>query len=590
MGWTVQYKSLAGYDCRVDINGGGTEIVGSVNPVVIEEDNDESLLSVIRSKSGYLNLVEQTAHELDDLIPTSVTSHKVRVYYRGVLVFTGFMQPQTFEDKYEPVPRVLSFPIVSPLGIAKSFDMPTFDPPRAVSLASLLADVLDTLRTAGADYLNVYWPKLSVGLDSTINSLVVCPFNGDHTPTPVSPALFEPKDCEWFIENLCNAFGWMVHETPHELIFSMYDHDGDYYTCGADNVRTLTNVSECTFDGSDTFDLDDYLTPADKNGKTSRIMPVRTVEFSYEGEYKKSAAFDFEHLTYNTYIINNNAVVAWLRSNTPELTGSVLSYSNVFDNNGRLVNEAVNPASCGTKLEQQECILVNLPNSTIHTNELFTVKFYERPTGSDFRISYSTRWADNVMYLDSNPEVRHKRLAYKVKIGDLYYQGGGQWSSSVPVASVLDEITNAPDGFPVEIIFSEGASDSGSDVVRTIAVDNLRLEESEGLFSEYRVYQKQTDKHGTAGGIGIGTIGLSQAFTCYRKSSNMIGSNVVSTKFTTYPYLREPRTRLCLRFKINQMLSYQSYLRHAVFSNESWRLISVRLDTWNDEAELTMQR
>ena len=590
MGWTISYKSFKGYDCRVDINGGGTAVVGTVDPVVIEEESDESLLSVVRSKSGYLNLVERTAHELDDLIPTSVTSHRVRVYYNNNLVFTGFMQPQTFASKYEPAPRTLSFPIVSPLGIAESFDLTEINPPEAVTLASLLADVVGKLRTAGADYLYVYWPKLSVGLDSTISSLVACPFNNDHSPAPVSPGLFEPKDCMWFLTNLCNAFGWILHETAHELIFSMYDHDGDYYTCSVTNLATLTNVSETTFDGDDTFALGDYLTPADSHGNTTRVMPVKTVEFSYDGEYNKTSAFQFDHLTYNTYQKENNLYIAWLRSYTPELTGSALDFMNVFDGTGKLVNEAVTAVSCGTYSDQKECILINLPNSTIHTGELFTLKFYERPTGDSFKISYSMRWADIPLYLDSDSNVPHKHLAYIVKIGDQYYQGGGVWGSTRPNPSVFQyAIENVPDGFPVEIIFSETQADANA--VRLLAMDSIQLEEPDGLYSDYRVYHGDTDKHGTAGGTGIGTATVDQAFTCYRKNSNMIGTTALdfNSKFTTYPYLREPRTRLQLCFKIDQMLSYQAYLKYATFDSESWRIISMKLDTWNDEVELTMQ-
>ena len=70
--WTIPFKSLNGTNCRIDIydegwSGAVTELstanantpgVAAADPFYYEENNDESLLEVIRYRTGYINLVE----------------------------------------------------------------------------------------------------------------------------------------------------------------------------------------------------------------------------------------------------------------------------------------------------------------------------------------------------------------------------------------------------------------------------------------------------------------------------------------------------------------------------------------------------
>ena len=45
-----------------------------------------------------------------------------------------------------------------------------------------------------------------------------------------SPSVFiAPRSYMTLLDALCKAYGWILHDTPNELIFSMFDHRGKYW-------------------------------------------------------------------------------------------------------------------------------------------------------------------------------------------------------------------------------------------------------------------------------------------------------------------------------------------------------------------------
>ena len=601
--YTIPFKSLTGNACSIDIYDDAytgtavTTLTGAPQPITFDEDDDDDLLTVVRSKTGYLNLIETTAGELDGVYPTTNTSRKVMAYYNGMLIFTGFIQAQSFQNKWVPSPRQVSLPIISPLGLLDSIDMPIYNPPSMKALNVLLADVVDLLNGMGAGFTSVVWPKMDVLISATVSSLTACPFSPDHDPAYANTPLFAPNTAGWFIEALCNAFGWMVHETPTELVFSKFDHTGKYMSCNVTNLRTLEGAAELGFDGSSQVALTDYVTPADGDGEVSTVMPKELVELSFDGEYVKSTRFDFSHLTFQAWEADHNQYVAWLRSETPELTGNELTYKNYFDNAGKLTQQAVTACSCGSASEQTECILVNLPNSTVHSTELFTIKFFERPTAKDIQFKCDFNWGDIILNLGTDEEVNHKALGIKVKVGSQYYHGNGTWSTSEPnpfgIATNPDgiswDITDTPAGMPIEVSFYEiTATTSGR--VPLIAVVNPELVEMPMVFSEYRIRQRDTDKIGVSNGYGIGTATVGMGLNCYRYGSNQIGSTLQSPRFTNYTYLLYSQERLRIRFRRIYALSYWWYIVYATFVSHQWRVIGISQNPYDDEYEIILHR
>jgi len=602
MGWTINFVSLNGTTCRAEINGGGTQILGAANPVTIEEDDSDDLLEVVRYKTGYLNVIEETNGQLDELIPTTNTSHKVKIWYGNDLIFVGFMQAQTFENTWESAPRQMSFPIMSPLGLLADTKMNMYNPPREVALSELMADVVDALNGMGAEYDTVVWPKLAstyLGnlLNNTISSLVYCPFNEQHDASLASlnDGLFEPLNCQNFIDGFCNAFGLIVHDTPTGIVFSKFDHITDYLKCTAANLRTLTDVTTDTINGGTESALTDRATPCDDDGRESIVMPCEEVKVEYDGEYIESAELDFNHLTYNGQGSYSNMRTAWLESHTPELTGEHLLANNLFNSsNGRLTLEGATACSYGNVSKQQEGILVNLPNNTILISEIFTVKFYNRPTGNAMRLTFDVQWGTTIA--DLGNEGDHKNVGVVVKVGDLYYHGQGSWTTTqANPFTYIDsnnqfvwEITAVPDGMPIEVAFYQ-ASSQGSDPVQLIALNNIKLEDIPSLYSKYLVYKRDYDIFRVANGNGIGTQSVSRSISTNRMNSNQIGHTIVDG-ITAYRYMLISQRRLQIQFKRTDTMPYWMYMCYMTFMSQQWRVISISQYPWDDYVVITMHR
>lgn len=602
MGWTINFVSLNGTACRAEINGGGTQILGAANPVTIEEDDSDDLLEVVRYKTGYLNVIEEINGQLDGLIPTTNTSHKVKIWYGNDLIFVGFMQAQTFENTWEIAPRQMSFPIMSPLGLLADTKMNMYNPPREVALSELMADVVDALNGMGAEYDTVVWPKLAstyLGnlLNNKISSLVYCPFNEQHDASLASynDGLFEPLTCQDFIEGFCNAFGLIVHDTPTGIVFSKFDHINDYLKCTAANLRTLTGVTTDTINGGTESALTDRATPCDDDGSDSIVIPCEEVKVEYEGEYVESAELDFSHLTYNGQGSYSNMRTAWLESNTPELTGEHLLANNLFNgSNGRLTLEGATACSYGNVSKQQEGILVNLPNNTILNSEIFTVKFYNRPTGNAMRLTFDVQWGNTIA--DLGNEGDHKNVGVVVKVGNLYYQGQENWvTTQQNPFTYIDsnyqfvwEITDVPDGMPIEVSFCQTTS-QGSDPVQLIALNNIKLEEIPSLYSKYLVYKRDYDIFRLNNGYGIGTQSVSRSISTNRKNSNQIGHTIVDG-ITNYRYMLISQRRLQIQFKRTDTMPYWMYMCYMTFMSQQWRVISISQYPWDDYVVITMHR
>lgn len=598
MGWTINFVSLNGTACRAEINGGGTQILGAANPVTIEEDDSDDLLEVVRYKTGYLNVIEETNGQLDGLIPTTNTSHKVKIWYGTDLIFVGFMQAQTFENTWESAPRQMSFPIMSPLGLLADTKMVTYNPPREVALSELMADVVDALNGMGAEYDTVVWPKLAstyLGnlLNNKISSLVYCPFNEQHDASLASfnDGLFKPLTCQDFIEGFCNAFGLIVHDTPTGIVFSKFDHVNDYLKCTAANLRTLTNVATDTTTGATLSALTDRATPCDNEGRDSIVMPCEEVKVDYDGEYVESAELDFNHLTYNSQSGYSNMRTAWLESHTPELTGEHLLANNLFNSsNGRLALAGANACNFGN-----EGILVNLPDSTLLDVKIFTVKFYNRPTGNAIRLTFNVQWGNTIADLGTE-NIAHKTIGVVVKVGDLYYHGQGSWTTTQPnpFAYILDgqftwNITNVPDGIPIEVSFYDSTDPLVSDPVQLIALTAINLKEMPTLYSKYLVYKRDYDIFRVANGNGIGTQSVSRSISTNRINSNQIGHTIVDG-ITTYRYMLISQRRLQIQFKRTDTMPYWMYMCYMTFMSQQWRIISISQYPWDDYVVITMHR
>ena len=232
-------------DCRIDIYEEGYSddpIVlsptnadapgyAASNPFVYEESNTEDLMEVVRTKTGYINLVELQQDALYELFPQTNTEHMVKVYRGTALIFVGFLQAQSFDNEYKPCPRLISIPVACALSVAYGIRFEPTSNPSYRTLASVLKEAIDTI-DAGIE--KVIFPDYILSeteriLSLRINTLAYCPFNDDYNIYVGSlETLYSPDLVSDFIENLCHCFGLTAHTNGSYIVFAKYDYDANY--------------------------------------------------------------------------------------------------------------------------------------------------------------------------------------------------------------------------------------------------------------------------------------------------------------------------------------------------------------------------
>lgn len=625
--WRLQFKSLNNTGCLVNIyedgytsssadttktgadvpfavESGVTELTGAAVPFEYEEDDDENLLTPVRFKTGYINVIETEAGELNDLAPQTNTIHYVEVFYGSEVAFSGFMQAQTFENDWGPSPREMSYPIVSPLGLLDEMTFSVINPPKFVSLNFLMAEVFGTLRTLTNNRLKyVVYPDRPVNY--VINSLIVSPFNDDYdmSLSGQNTDLFVGVTYKDFVDGLCNCFGCNVREISDTIIFSQFDYMGDYKRCEIVNLINLSGVT--TYEsGSLLLDLSDYFTLANNNGLESVVMPLEEIELGNDGEYIKNIEFNFNHLAYNGFSSQNNMSAAWLRSNTPELTGSHLLNSNGISQSGKVMYEGACACMMGDIKNQNYSILVNLPNETIISGELFTVKFFECPTSNDINIKIKCSYGETIatMQDEDSASGSHKRLSVTIKMGNYYYVNGS-WTTTVPSTGYTligqsIHVINKSFTQPLELIFKQAQS-TGENPSPLISVDEINISELQyESYHELRTNISKTDKYKLENGYGKGKDSISQLFTDLRLNSNTLfgGSFPAYHHYTNFRYMLLAQNRLKIQFKYNNTEFFDTFylclfeFMTTIYNGWRWRIIAVDFDPRNDEYTLTLHR
>lgn len=219
-------ETKTGADVPFDVETGVTELIGTADPFTFEEDDSDSLLDFIRTKTGYINVVEQNVGDLDGLMPTNKTSHYVEAYYGSQKVFVGYLQPQTFDNDWAAGPLERSFPFTSPLGLLTDFKFTPPSSPSLVTMGSLMAEIVNGLN---AGYTHVISPKPYNSSneaitnyfpwDGKIFSLSMCPYNANFGPLSQAADLYSPKTYKEFVEGICKCFGWLVHDDGTKIVF-----------------------------------------------------------------------------------------------------------------------------------------------------------------------------------------------------------------------------------------------------------------------------------------------------------------------------------------------------------------------------------
>lgn len=588
--WFINFKSLNGVSCTVNIYdndwppGVTLGLTGASDPFYFEEDKSSDLLNgVMRYRTGYIRVIEQAPYgSLDDIYPTSTFDRYVEVLYGGVLVFNGYIQVQDFSSELIPSPRVLQFPVISPLGLfdKRTFNNTMYMPPTMLTIGTLLNDAL------GGIYDYVILPKnygniqVTFSFSMNVSSLIVCPWNDDYHHSQRDGAYYNVMRGQTFaflIDAICKAFGWICHDTPEGLVFTAFDYEGVYCSFPVGHIGDFNYLVNLSISSS-AYNLTNYFTPCDANANEQTLLPDTGIEISYEGEPNTH-----EISLKRTYVPDVNGVVIM-----PSFVPSYQSYEEevslcnlvpVLSNDefsGNLLpltfdsSDKINVGQCCCAWNGEEGIMASIGSSYASGRELFWVRCYvrKRPNTS-YSFSYNMKGVKNGALL---------ALANYESDVDEYY-----------ITTDLDVTSDDYVQISFKYRFDNGDHPQLPNQALIFITDmTLHIYEDNEPYAEYR-YAPTDDKDiiPSTGNPSISS-SLTMPMSLYRLNSNLIGDVVYDEKITTYPYLFEPRKELTSKFRVVDIPDYPHACLYS-YLGKRWRIIAQQFRLRDDEFTLTME-
>lgn len=578
--WFITFKSYDGTNCRVNIYDNdwpaGVEMPlrGAADPFFYEEDDSDDLLNdVLRFRTGYIRIVEQTVGQLDDIYPTTRYERYVEFLYGGVLEFNGYIQVQDFSrtieslstDPNQPCARVVELPVISPMGLfgEQTFVVTPFNPPTTKTLGQLLDIVMDN-----GVYEKVTFPNITgTGFDKSIFSLVVCPFNTDYHHSMTNSymdKMFAPQTYAYLIEAICKAYGWICHDTPKALVFTSFDYMSRYV------YYPVGHIGETSYRQNETYDqvaeaLTTYYTPADDKARLSTLLPETGINVEYEGD-DGDPDFTLDRTYFHSVEMQNaqdpREIACICNLEAPlqlhELTGcGALS----FDNNGKVIMGVAAVAWNG-----KEGILMSMNSSWADGRELFVVRLYRRTiSGYNFSVSYDIIGSDgNIVALeDDNDEVMQSRFGVTVSTNQDY----------IEVHFIYHHGHITPGG----VLPLEPLPDNYLVLIHNISFEFYKDGEPYAL---YRYMPASKGDTIPSTGYPAISASVSMPISLYRVNDRMIGDTLLTTKVTEYPYLFQKRTELVGKFRgVSPELLHT---RLFTFLGKKWRVIGQAWHPWSE--------
>lgn len=589
--WTTEFKSRGGVYCLVKIYDRDFpstvdpfDVKAAADPFTFEEDDSQDLLNdVMRYRTGYLRIVDDDTlgfKNIDKIYPEKPFDRYVEVYYGGVLSFTGYIQVTDFDDEQVPKPRVLEFPIISPLGLfdKKTFSNSAYLPPRMVTLGQMLSRALQSF-----NYERVYWPKNhgypnQVHLGMQCFSTLVSPWDENYHTSIASAwasKVMKGEPLSRIIEAICYAFGWICHDTPTALIFTAFDYQGAYSYSPADHVYESGYVYDATDIPTTAVALTDYLTPQDDHANIETIQPETGIEVEYEGD-DGTIDFSFDR-TYVNRSMGTDGVVTmtgmspsdgerWSLCDlfpVPQILELQGLGSAQFDANGK-----VETGKSVVAWNGHVGILVSVGSADMY---ICTIRQYVRKTD---RVGYGVKF--DVMTSDYS-------------IGVMKEPDDPETFKDVHISKTMTQTDDY-----VQVVLNYVASSTPLPSQSLIFIENIeftRYVDSEP-YASYREKPASAsdviDPSGSLDGNPAISSSVTMPVSMYRKNDRLLGTQVRSTRLTTYPYLFTPRKEMKARFRITSTLPWP-YALMVTHLSKRWRVIAQQWEPWTDEVVLTME-
>lgn len=589
--------SKTGADVPFAVESGVTALTGAEHPIEWEEDNDDSLLSVVRTKTGYLRVVEESYGDLRSMYPTTDTSHFVEFYYGSTRYFTGFMQAQAFDAEWAPGPRVIDFPIQSPLAVAKGLRFTAPTNPGFTNIGTLLYQACSLMN---ANISHIIIPD-GISINSTsftplwrMSTLICCPFNDEFDRSANgSNSLYAPLTLYDFIEGLCNCLGLMVHDMPNYLVFSRYDYTGTYYNYDVSTLADLTPSGTPSQRGN--YEKDYSSTPilGDDN-REDEIEPVSKLELNYEGDFFESEGINYDHTRINSGY-GSGSSSCQLAPVGYEVESSLLTTGVP-----NASNPGVSMGAWGGGKNIEECFLIY--GNWSSTTKVLKYRFLIPPKNGGFTVTISVKQGTDL----DEPGGGAISFGVIVKNSSNYYNaadGAHSWGSSEVINTVrrlegtfdlkvqVDSACPSANQ-PLEIIITAGEMGSAG----LIHLENINVSQGDAPGAKYYLNALNDGMRRKTLKVDNGSkveAAISLLFNTAIKNKSMLlpaGANAYrdGAMPCTYDYMFQAQRRVVIDTFISHTPVMYTQLALFQVSGWHWRVTSVGFDPWNDKMRVAL--
>ena len=218
--WQIQFKSFLGtsyvlsiYDSSYSSSGTVTQLIGGAAPFETSEDKDQDIYKPIRTQSGYIRFIAESASVISQMMPSNPIDRPVILHDGNSNVcWAGFLSNEQYSQKWDTCPYEVEIPVVSVMMAMKGVEFTQNE--GYTSLLSLM------------NTINGYLPFTT---DLTMPSDI--PFNVFVNNNNFREFLTLPERAERGTNNIyeCKYIHECVEEFCKYLGVSLHEYKGSFY-------------------------------------------------------------------------------------------------------------------------------------------------------------------------------------------------------------------------------------------------------------------------------------------------------------------------------------------------------------------------
>lgn len=240
----VPFQSFGGTQYVVYIleetNGSLVTLTGSAEPFVTQEDDDADIFTPIRTQTGYLRVLDETAdgNLMEQLMPSNNTQKLVQLFTGtwnndfttftdGTLKWQGFLCAEAFTQPWDKQKKVIEFPVKGMLSVLKDVQIPESEVSSEKKIASIFVSAFNAIKVTPS-YI-YYGTDLSEPTKHLLTMRVQSPLffdeedinnEGDSYVQMVGYSYYD------IISSIINLYGFIVREEGDTIIIAKYDEAG----------------------------------------------------------------------------------------------------------------------------------------------------------------------------------------------------------------------------------------------------------------------------------------------------------------------------------------------------------------------------